>query len=93
MIRVVIGVFALEVATSIDGLEYWPSVGVLAVGRTAEFPVVTVDDDSSVTGSSVVSIQNEWFKDLHVLNDESTVLKDGFSITAKQRQREALEGT
>jgi len=83
-LRIVVGVLTLEVTTRIDGLEEGLSVGVLAVGRAAEFPPVTVDNNTGVSGNRVVSVEDEGLKDLHVLNDESTILKDGFGISAKQ---------
>ena len=80
---IVVGVLALEVTASVDSLENHLAIGILAVGGAAEFPVVTIDDNSSVAGGSVMSIENEGFEDLHVFDNESTVLKDGFGITAR----------
>ena len=75
-----IRVLTLEVTAGVDGLENGFSIHILAVSGPVELPVIVVDNNSSVTRSSVVSVQNEGLEDLHVFDDKSTVLKNSFRI-------------
>ena len=84
VLGIVVGVLTLEVTAGVDGLEEGPSVRVLAVRRAAEFPPITVDDDTGVTGDRIASSEGEWLEDLHVFNDESIILKDGLSASASE---------
>ena len=86
VLRVVIGVLRLEVTAGVDGLKQGFSISVLAIGRTAEFPAIAVDDDTGVAGDRVVSVEDERFEDLHVLNDESAVLKNSLSVPVGRGQ-------
>jgi len=59
---IVVGVLTLEVTAGVDGLEEGLSVGVLTVARATKFPSITVGDDTSVTGSRVVSVEDKWLR-------------------------------
>ena len=87
VLRVVVWVLALEVTASIDVLENRLAVGVLAVGGATELPIITVDDNSGMTGSAVVSIENEGLENFQVLDDESTIFKDCLGVTISSVRR------
>jgi len=67
----------------VDGLDDHLAICVVTVGGTAELPVVTVDDNSSVAGGGPMAIEDEGFEDLHILDHKSAVLKDRLGITVR----------
>ena len=82
VLGIVVRVLALEVATGVNSLEDGFAVCVFTISGAAELPLVTIGDYTSAAGNRVMAVEDEWLEDLHILDDESTILEDSLSVSA-----------